>query len=157
MLDYAVWCLVVPYLDVRSVVRVRRVHRDGRHSFPRDEARTLLRLVVNKSGKVRRSAMAELEHDHLPRAVFDLFFKESRVWGKEEATMCKNLQRYVDLRACHVGADGHVRVGRDKSRVVRAMYTIGHMRSQLVADLLLDDETYLLVATRGLVTVAWAG
>ena len=154
MLDYAVWCLVVPYLDAQSVVAVRRVHRDGRHPFPRDAARTRVRLVLNRSGKAKRVATAEAAGDVV---VFEaLFFKGFTTgpltWGHREGTMCRHLARYVDLRACRVGTDGRVHVDRAPLRVASAMYALEGMAGfRLVVTL--GDGSYRLVATRGRATV----
>lgn len=156
MLDYTVWSLVAPYLDVRSLVTVRRVHRDGRHPFPCDAARMLVHLVVNKSGKLKRYAMVEAT-DGEEAVVDTIFFKGvSRgplLWGHHETTMCRRLQTYLGMRTCHVDVHGHVRVARTPSLVVSALYAFLDMRCKLLITLRVEDAEYLLTASPYGVTV----
>ena len=147
-MDYVVWSVIAPYLDLANLLVLRRVHRDGRHFFPRDESRTLLVLGLRGTNKSRykcvefADAAAPVDKDvpyatvvgmvqqyATTRASFGVgafkgFSSLGPGWGRFTETMRRRLQRYLTLRGAHVDTAGRITKVNGPSEVLDASYIL---------------------------------
>jgi hypothetical protein len=141
---YAVWSALAPYLDVRTLLAVRGVHRDARHPMPRDASAVLVRLTLNKGGQVPRTHVAEGRDGTV--VLRDVTFKGltafgSLVWGRYDTTTRARVGRYLGLRTCAVDTSGRV-TWHDEARVVCASYFFVRGRMRMLCSLC--DGTHFL-------------